>query len=36
MDVSTRLMEHGGKDTTMNYLKHLMNQALLIASKSKD
>jgi hypothetical protein len=29
-------MEHGGKDTTMNYMKYLMTQTLLIMSKLKD
>ena len=28
--------KHGEKDTTMNYMKHLMNQTLLITSKSID
>jgi hypothetical protein len=28
--------EHGEKVTTMNYMKHLTNQTLLIAPKLKD
>jgi hypothetical protein len=28
-------MDHGGKDTTMNYMKHSMSQILLIESKLK-
>ena len=27
---------HGGKDTTMNYMKYLMSQTLLTISKLKD
>jgi hypothetical protein len=29
-------MEHGENDTAMNYMKHLMNQTLLLTSKLKD
>jgi hypothetical protein len=29
-------MEHGGKDTTMNYIKHLMKQTLSLTTKLKD
>jgi len=29
-------MGHGGKDTTMNYMKYLNSQILLIISKLKD
>jgi hypothetical protein len=29
-------MERGGKDSTMKYMKRLMNQALLITSELKD
>jgi hypothetical protein len=29
-------MEHDEKDTTMNYIKYLMNQTLLLTSKLKD
>ena len=28
--------KHGGDDTTVNYMKQLMNQTLLITSKLKD
>ena len=29
-------MEHGEKETPMNYTKNLMNQTLLLTSKLKD
>jgi hypothetical protein len=28
--------EHGEKDTTVNYVKHLTNETLLLTSKLKD